>query len=152
MVVERHQKEAFADTLCGIIVGNEINLIAEEGKLDRDNLGNRLAKEFTVRRVELTMPIKEREKRGIHTPQYDRDEKTRLIAYAAFEEYMFAQVKAARATRVLVICGRRHLLGLERLFAAAGDDVRVYDINRYPWYLGIPMESPDGIAGYRREG
>jgi len=98
------------------------------------------------------MPIVEREKHGVKTPDYDREENTRQAAYKVFEQYMFERVQAENRKIVLVMVGRRHLEGLRRLLTAAEVEVKTYDINDCGWYLGIPKESAEGISGYYREG
>ncbi len=64
---------------------------------------------------------------------------------------MFDQLKAHDAGTILIMCGRRHLRPLERLFTTAGDNVKAYDINDYPWYRGTPQEGKEGVIGYERE-
>lgn len=148
---EQQQKAGLADTLGEIIMQNGVELIAEEGKLDHSCLGHRLAQQYGIEHIDITMPIEEREKRGVKTPDYDFQETTRKAAYQIFEQYMFDRVKTHDVRIILIMCGRRHFRALERLFTAAGDDVRAYDINGYPWYRGIPEEGGEGVIGYKRE-
>jgi hypothetical protein len=148
---EKDQKSRLADALGEIIRQNGVHLIAEEGKLDYSCLGHRLAEKYDREHIDVTMPIEERERHGVKTPDYDFQETTRTAAYQIFEQYMFDQVKAHEAEAILIMCGRRHFRALEKLFTAVGDDVRVYDINDYPWYRGIPQEGDEGVIGYERE-
>jgi hypothetical protein len=148
---EQKQKVGLRVTLEKIVTENEITAIAEEGHPDRVCLGRVLARDRNIGYCDITMPISERERRGIKTPDYDKHVETRTAAYRGFEEFMFVQTKAQGSKTTLVLCGRRHLRGLETLFKAAGDEVKVYDINDYDWHRGRPMESVDGIIGYDRE-
>jgi hypothetical protein len=148
---EQEQKSRLADTLGEIIMQNGVDLVAEEGKLDRSCLGHRLAQEYGIEHIDITIPIEEREKHGVKTPHYDVQQTTRKVAYQIFEQYMFDQVKTHEAEVILIMCGLRHFRALEKLFTTAGDDVRVYDINDYPWYRGIPQEGEQGVIGYERE-
>jgi|SRR5208337_298740 len=148
---EQRQKSDLARALREIIDRNCVELIAEEGKLNRLSLGWRVAQECAIDHIDITMPIEEREKHGVKTPDYDHEETTRKIAYKIFEQFMFEQAKTHEGQVTLIMCGRRHLAGLAQLFRAAGDDVRPHDINDYPWYRGIPVEGEDGVTGYRRE-
>lgn len=149
---ERQQKAELANFLTKIIKENGVELIAEEGKLDGSGLGSVLAKKGGTGHIDITMPIVEREKHGVKTPDYDREESTRQAAYKVFEQYMFERVQAEKRKIILVMVGRRHLEGLRRLLTAAEVEVKTYDINDCGWYLGIPMESAEGISGYYREG
>jgi hypothetical protein len=148
---ERQRKAALADLLRKIIKEAEVELIAEEGKLDDSGLGAVLAKESGNSHIDITMPIIEREKRGVKTPDYDKDDTTRKAAYRIFEQYMFEKSQAENGKVVLIMVGRRHLKGLGRLFTAAGCDVSAYDINDCDWYLGIPKEGAEGVIGHYRE-
>jgi len=148
---EREQKVKLADTLREIVIKNGVELIAEEGRLERPCLGYILAKELKVGHIDITMPVEERKKQGIKTPEYDFQESTRKVAYAIFEQYMFDQVKAHDAWVTLIMCGHRHFRALKRLVEAAGDEVCPYDINDYGWYRGIPKEGAEGVIGYERE-
>jgi hypothetical protein len=148
---ECRQKAELACALHDIIRKYGVKLVAEEGKLDGPCLGWRIAKECDIGYIDITMPIQEREKRGVKTPDYNREEDGRRIAYRIFEQYMVKQVISHGAQTVLLMCGRRHLAGLRELFKAAQYHVRTYDINDYPWYRGIPMEGADGVIGYRKE-
>jgi hypothetical protein len=65
---EKQQKAALADLLRKIIEEAEVELVAEEGKLDDSGLGTILAKEIGKSHIDITMPIIEREKRGVKTP------------------------------------------------------------------------------------
>jgi hypothetical protein len=140
-----------ADLLRKIIEEAEVELVAEEGKLDDSGLGTILAKEIGKSHIDITMPIIEREKRGVKTPDYDESDSTRNAAYRIFEQYMFEKVQAENGKVVLIMVGRRHLKELVRLFTAAGCDVKAYDINDCDWYLGIPKEGDAGIVGHYRE-
>jgi len=148
---EREQKIKLADTLREIVIKNGVGLIAEEGRLERPCLGYILAKELKVGHIDITMPVEERKKQGIKTPEYDFQESTRKAAYAIFEQYMFDQIKARDVGVILIMCGHRHFRALKRLFEAAGDEVCLYDINDYAWYRGIPKEGAEGVIGYERE-
>jgi len=86
---EREQKVKLANTLREIVIKNRVELIAEEGRLERPCLGYILAKELKVGRIDITMPVEERKKQGIKTPEYDFQESTRKVAYAIFEQYKF---------------------------------------------------------------
>jgi hypothetical protein len=44
-----------------------------------------------------------------------------------------------------------HFRELAALFEAAKDDVRLFNINNYDWYRGVPIESPEGLIGFDRE-
>jgi hypothetical protein len=147
---ERLQKDGLRAVLEGIIVDNKVDLIAEEGEFDRPSLGNRLAEVYSLRHINLTMPMEERQRLGI-VPQYEKNENTRRAAYTAFERYMFQQTDRTGARVVLVMIGRRHRAGLEQLFSATGHQVVAYDIYDYSWCRGIPQEGADGIMGYERE-
>ncbi len=70
---EQEQKAGLANTLREIIILNGVELIAEEGKLERPCLGRRLAEEYGTDHIDITMPIKERKKHGIKTPDYDSE-------------------------------------------------------------------------------
>ncbi len=148
---EARQKQDLANILDQIIKENEIDLIAEEGKLDGSCLGSLLAKENNVSHIDITMPVPEREKRGVRTPDYDNNDASRRAAYQIFEQYMFERLGAADWHKALVMVGRRHLGGLTNLLEAAGHEVATYDVNDYDWYKGIPQEGADGIVGYFRE-
>jgi len=148
---EQEQKSSLAHTLVEIIMQSSVNLIAEEGKLDHSCLGHRLSQQCGVEHIDITMPIAEREKHGLKTPDYDSQETTRKAAYKIFERHMFDHVKSHGGEVILIMCGRRHFRALEKLFTTAGDDVHVYDINDYPWYRGIPREGEQGVIGYERE-
>jgi len=149
---ERQQKAQLANVLRGILHDNGVHLIAEEGKLDGSCLGAILAKEIGINYIDITMPLEEREKHGIKTPDYDRDENSQKVAYRVFENYMFETVKSQKANACLVMCGRRHLHGLATLFAAEGYRVQTYDIFDWAWYLGRPIEEAEGVVGHDREG
>src|SRR5690348_3741309 len=148
---ERQQKSDLAQALREIIDHHDVELVAEEGTLDRPCLGWLLAEERKVGHVDITMPIGEREKQGVKTPEYDREETTRRAAYRIFERYMLERVIEHKAHTVLLICGRRHVGGLAQLFVTAGYNVQPYDINDYPWYRGRPKEGKSGVIGYQRE-
>jgi hypothetical protein len=149
---EAQQKNELSKFLNGIIQHNRVRLVAEEGKPDRACLGFVLSEQNGAEHIDITMPIADREKHGIRTPDYDRSEETRKAAYKVFEQYMFERVREKHAhDGALVMVGRRHLPGLAALFTAAGCEVSPYDINDYGWYLGRPMESADGVVGHMRE-
>ena len=148
---ESQQKADLANFLRKIIKENGVELIAEEGKLDRPCLGSVLAKERNTGHIDITMPIVEREKHGVKTPDYDKQESTRKAAYKLFEQYMFESVQAQPGRVILVMVGRRHLDGLRTLFASAECEVKAYDINDCGWYLGIPQEGAEGVVGHTRE-
>jgi hypothetical protein len=151
-VEEIRQKKELSEFLSRIIQQNRVRLVAEEGKLDRPCLGSVLARQNGAQHVDVTMPISERERHGIQTPGYDRNEDTRKAAYQAFEQHMFDKVQETHADdAALMMVGRRHLRGLTALFQAAGCEVSTYDINDCGWYLGIPKEGADGVVGYMRE-
>ncbi len=101
---ERRQKVKLADTLREILIKYGVGLIAEEGKLDRPCLGYILAKEIGIGNINITMPVVEREKQGIKTPEYDFQEGTRKVAYAIFEKYMFDQIRARDVEVILIMC------------------------------------------------
>jgi hypothetical protein len=146
------QKTELTKFLNGIIQNSRIRLVAEEGKLDRPCLGSVLAKQNGAAHIDITMPIPEREKHGIRTPDYDRNEDSRRAAYRVFEQYMFEKVREKNLhDSALVMVGRRHLPGLTALFKAAGCAVRACDLNDYEWYLGIPKEGAEGVLGHERE-
>lgn len=138
-------------TLSEIIARNHVDLIAEEAHPVRRCLGSALAKEHDAAYIDITMPLDERERRGIRTPGYDRRPEARAHAYREFERFMLERVKACGSKITLVMCGRRHSHGLEQLFSAAGDRVHSYDIYAYDWYRGVPLEGSEGIADYDRE-
>ena len=148
---EQQQKAGLRATLCEIIAKNRVELIAEEARLDRPCLGRILAEEHGIDYANITMPIEEREKHGVGTPEYNREQATRMAAYKAFEQYMFGRARAHGSRAILIMCGRRHFRALEKLFKDAGDDVRTYDINDYPWYRGRPIEEAEGVTGYDKE-
>ena len=148
---ERRQKAALVELLRKIIKEAKVELIAEEGKLDDSGLGVVLAKESGASHIDITMPIIEREKRGVKTPDYDRNECTRKAAYQIFEQFMAEKVQAENDKVGLIMVGRRHMGGLGTLLTAAGCNVKVYDINDCDWYLGIPQEGTAGVIGHYRE-
>ena len=148
---EQDQKSALGDFLRQIIPANRIEHIAEEAKFEAPCLGGKLAQEFGIAYSNITMPLDERQRHGVRTPDYDRDPADRQAAYRVFERFMFERVKGRRHEAVLVLCGRRHLQPLVDQFQAAGDDVRVYDVYDYEWYRGLPLETSDGVRGYDRE-
>jgi len=152
-IEEITQKNKLAEFRNGIIQDNRVHLVAEEGRLDRPCLGSVLAKQNGADHIDITMPISEREKHGIRTPDYDRNDATRKAAYQVFEQYMFERVREKHGgdTTALVMVGRRHLPGLTTLFKAAGCWVKTYDINDCGWYLGVPQEGADGVLGHLRE-
>jgi hypothetical protein len=149
---ERLQKARLADMLRGILHDADVNLIAEEGKLDGSCLGAVLAKENGLQYVDITMPLRERERHGIETPGYDRDERQQKIAYRVFEGHMFETVKSKKMDTSLVMCGRRHLKALATLFAADGYRVLTYDVFDFNWYVGRPIEEAEGVTGHDRDG
>ncbi|HEX5423447.1 MAG TPA: hypothetical protein VFW94_07855 [Candidatus Acidoferrales bacterium] len=146
---EHEQKAALRATLDQIIRERSIDLIAEEAPVE-PCIGRALADEHRIGYVDLTMPICEREKFGVRTPEYSLHPATQARAYEVFEDYFFRLTKSKRANIPLVICGRRHFRSLEKLFQGSGDTVRVYDIYDHDWYLGLPLEGADGLAGYHR--
>ena len=148
---EKQQKAELTDFLRKIIREHRVELIAEEGKLDGRCLGSVLARESGTGYIDITMPIAERERRGVRTPDYDREESTRKTAYKVFEQYMFERVQAENNNVVLVMVGRRHSEGLASLFRGAPSKVTTYDINDCGWYLGIPQEGSEGVIGHYRE-
>jgi hypothetical protein len=148
---EQRQKAELSGALRGLINENSIDLIAEEGKYDRLCLGGLVARECGIAYVNITMPIEEREKHGIRTPQYNFDKSTIAAAYRIFEEYMFTQTVARDAKSILMMCGRYHLQSLSQLFSEAGHDVYAHDINDCPWYRGIPQEGSGRLIGYEKE-
>jgi hypothetical protein len=152
-VEEITQKNKLAEFLNGIIQSNQVHLVAEEGKLDQPCLGSVLARQNGADHIDITMPISERERHGIRTPDYDWTDATRKGAYQVFERYMFERVREKHDgdTAALVMVGRRHLPGLTTLFRAAGCWVKAYDINDCGWYLGVPEEDADGVLGHLRE-
>lgn len=146
------QKNELTKFLNEIFQRNRVRLVAEEGKLDRPCLGSVLATQNGAVHIDITMPISERERHGIRTPDYDRSEDTRKAAYQVFEQYMFERVREKHARdAALMMVGRRHLPGLTTLFKAAGCAVKTYDINDCGWYLGIPKEGAEGVVGHMRE-
>lgn len=148
---EKRQKAKLADLLRKIIKESGVDLIAEEGKLDGSCLGSVLAKENGTGHIDITMPIAEREKHGVKTPDYNKQESARKAAYKVFEGYMFERVKTEKHENILVMVGRRHMEGLRALLTTAGREVKTYDLNDCVWYLGIPKEGAEGIVGYLRE-
>jgi hypothetical protein len=146
------QKNKLAEFLNGIIRDNQVRLVAEEGKLDRPCLGSVLAEQNGADHLDITMPVSEREKHGILTPEYDRTDDTRKVAYRIFEQYMFTRVREKHdSDSTLVMVGRRHLPGLAALLKAVGCSVNTYDINDCAWYLGVPEEGAEGVLGHLRE-
>jgi len=127
-------------------------LIAEEAKLDRECLGNRLAADLGCKYCNITMPWVERAKHGI-TSDYDRSPETRKSAYAIFEAFMFQEIQKIRGetANILIICGSYHVNGLAKLFSAAGDDVETKDIFEMEWYRGRPIENSAGVTGFYKE-
>lgn len=99
---EQRQKYGLRTTLEQIVAQNEIASIAEEAHPDRQCLGRVLAREKNLGYCDITMPISEREKRGIRTPGYDQRTDTRESAYRLFEEFMFEHTTAlgSRASRM----------------------------------------------------
>jgi hypothetical protein len=148
---EAEQKAGLRAVLGQIIANNQVGLIAEEEKPGQRNVGAALAAEHHANYIELTMPIVERERRGIRTPGYDRHPDTRAHAYREFERHMFERIVAINATVTLAICGRRHMRGLEQRVIEAGVRASVYDVYDYNWYRGIPQEDGINIIGYERE-
>lgn len=148
---EQNQKAGLRAVLSEIVAKNRVDLIAVEGRPDRACLGKALADEHHTAYMDITMPLDERERRGIRTPEYDRQPAARAEAYKHFEQYMFQQVNAQRARVVLVMCGRRHFRVLGQLFQNSGDDIRLYDINDYEWYRGRPVEGAEGVIDYDKE-
>jgi hypothetical protein len=148
---EAEQKAGFRATLEEIISRNHVELIAEEERPDCRNLGAALACQHRIAYIELTMPIVERERRGIRTPGYDQHPDTRAHAYREFERYMFERIATVDARVTLVICGRRHMWGLEQQLTGAGVAVPVHDVYNYEWYRGVPQEDGVNIIGYERE-
>jgi hypothetical protein len=149
--VEADQKAGLRAALQAIVIRNRVGLIAEEEKPGRRDLGAVLADEHHTAYIQLTMPIAERERRGIRTPGYDRNPDSRARAYQEFERYMFEQIALINAPVTLVICGRRHTAGLAHQFEDAGVRARVYDVYDYDWYHGVPQEDGVNIVGYERE-
>jgi hypothetical protein len=137
---ELEQKNHLRKKLSEIIATGKIELVAEEAKLDVSCLGYSLAREFAIGYANITMPIPEREKQGVKTPDYDRTDVTRKAAYKIFEAFMFERIKAHNSATTLVMCGRRHYRALGNLFESGGDDVRLYDIFDCAWYRGVPQE------------
>ena len=66
---------------------------------------------------------------------------------------MFERIQKNRGnvTRVLVICGSDHMERLAKRFYIAGEKVWAEDTYHAPWYLGRPMEGPEGVGGYDKE-
>ena len=125
-----------------------MGLVAEEAKPNCKMLGRALAEEHHCSYIDITMPLEERNKRGIDTSTYDRHPVTRAHAYIEFERYMFDRIKSQNAVAVLIMCGRYHFMPLAKLFMEADDDVSVYDTNEYKWHRGVPIESDEGVVGY----
>lgn len=148
---EAEQKAGLRTTLEEIIIRNRVGLIAEEEKPTRRDLGAVLADEHHTAYIELTMPIVERERCGIHTPGYDRHPDSRAHAYREFERYMFEQIALVNVPVTLVTCGRRHMRSLAQRFEDAGVRALVYDVYDYDWYRGVPQEDGVNIIGYERE-
>lgn len=148
---EAEQKAGFRATLEEIITRNQVELIAEEEKPDCRNLGAALAYERRVAYIELTIPVAERERRGIRTPGYEQHRDTRAHAYQEFERYMFERIATVDAIVSLVICGRRHMRGLEQQLTGAGVIVSMHDVYNYQWYRGVPQEDGVNVIGYERE-
>ena len=86
------------------------------------------------------MPIVERERRGSDTPGYNQHPDTRAHAYQEFERYMFERIVTVDARVTLVICGRRHMRGLEQRLTGAGVVVSMHYVYDY-----------DGIAECRKK-
>jgi len=147
---EAEQKAAFRLTLEAIITENRVGLIAEEDMPARRDLGAVLADEHRANYIPITMPIVERQRCGI-IPGYDRHPETRGHAYREFERYMFERIAPVGAQVILVICGRRHMRGLEQRFGEAGVITSVYDVYDYNWYRGVPQEDGLNVIGYERE-
>src|SRR5271156_516028 len=147
---EAEMKAALAATLMEIISRRHVDLIAEEAHPTERYLGLVLAEQFGLPHVDITMPLDERAGRGISS-NYEEDADTRTRAYREFEQYMLARTTSRNAQVSLVICGREHLPGLERLFVQARVHVFVYDLFRYEWYRGIPLEDGINIVGYDRD-
>jgi hypothetical protein len=147
---EAEMKAALAATLSETISGHHVDLIAEEAHPTERYLGMVLAEQFGLPHIDITMPPDERARRGIPF-NYEEDPDTRTRAYREFERYMLACTTTRNAQVSLVICGREHLPGLEQLFVAAGVNVFVYDLFRYEWYRGIPLEDGVNIVGYNRD-
>jgi len=147
---EAEMKAALAATLTEIVSRHHVDLIAEEAHPTERYLGMVLAEQSGLPHIDITMPLEERARCGIPS-DYQEDADTRTRAYHEFEQYMFAQTAARNAPVCLVMCGRVHLLGLEQLFVKARVNVFVYDLFRYEWYRGIPLEDAVNIVGYDRD-
>ena len=148
---EAEQKAGFRAALEEIITRNQVGLIAEEEKPDCRNLGAVLAYEHHMAYIELTVPIVERERCGIRTPDYNQHPDTRAHAYQEFERYMFERIAAVDASVTLVICGRRHMRGLEQRLTGAGVVVSMHDVYDYEWYRGVRQEDGVNVIGYEPE-
>jgi hypothetical protein len=148
---EAEQKAGLRAVLKAIITRNDVGLIAEEEKPAQRNLGAALAAEHQTNYIEITMPIIERERCGIRTPGYNRRPDTLSHAYREFERYMFERIAAVDARVTLVICGRRHMRGLEQRCTGTGVKPSMYDVYNYEWYRGVPQEDGVNVIGYERE-
>src|ERR1700691_1133079 len=77
LAVEAEQKAALRAVLNEIITVNQVDLVAEEERPGVSNLGAAIAEERSLNYVELTMPVAERERRGIDTQTYERRPETK---------------------------------------------------------------------------
>ena len=73
LAAEQDQKTAFYGFLREIIA-QRVELIAEEAKNEKRCVGSMLGRQSGVAFMNITMPLKEREKHGIKTPEYDQNE------------------------------------------------------------------------------
>lgn len=103
-------------------------------------IGHQVAKMCRIIYAEVDIPVAERAQRGI-PEDYEDDQKHSLeeIArcYRVREEYMFRQTmaNAGEAQSVLVICGRKHMEGLAKLFRNSSCTVEGLDLTREAWYI-----------------
>src|SRR5271155_3987730 len=86
------QKAQLYDCLRGIIGTHAIRTVAEEAKPDEWSMGRRIATDFSLSFIDITMPLAERAKFGTETPDYDRTTASREAAYRVFERFMFETI------------------------------------------------------------
>ncbi|SRR5260370_872564 len=132
---KNQQREALKDRLQELIIANRVELVAEEARPDSPCLGKLLADSHACRYCDLTMPHRERERRGIKQ-DYNKAAETQKVAYGILEGFMFEVVQENRqeAKSILIICGSRHAKNVAQLFLTAGDEVIVEDTTSAPWY------------------
>jgi hypothetical protein len=138
--LEREQKTRFADYIARIIEDRRIGFIGEEAQHGVTLIAQRVASDFNRRHrnIEMAPDIRKVLQIPNDYTRLDRpySDEQRAFWHRKREEHMFDEViQNAACDRVLVLCGREHIMALGSRLQASGHEVETYDLNREVWYV-----------------